>query len=84
VVQLHVAGHTRHATHIVDTHVGPVEDAVWDLLGDAWLRAGGASVLLEWDMDIPPFEVVHREALRATEAIERARRRTRTGNEAAQ
>jgi uncharacterized protein (UPF0276 family) len=74
VVQLHVAGHTRHATHIVDTHIGPVETNVWDLLGEAWHRAGGASVLLEWDAEIPPFEEVHAEALRANEAIERARR----------
>jgi uncharacterized protein (UPF0276 family) len=74
VVQLHVAGHTRHATHIVDTHIGPVEPNVWDLLGEAWLRAGGVSVLLEWDAEIPPFEQVHAEALRANDAIERARR----------
>jgi uncharacterized protein len=75
VVQLHVAGHTRHATHIVDTHIGPVESCVWDLLGEAWQRAGGVSVLLEWDAEIPPFEEVHAEALRANDAIERARRR---------
>ncbi len=60
VVQLHVAGHTRHATHIVDTHIGPVDRSVWDLLGDAWRRAGGVSVLLEWDAEIPPFEQVPR------------------------
>ena len=69
VVQLHVAGHTRHATHIVDTHIGPVEDDVWRLLGEAWRRAGGVSVLLEWDAEIPSFEETHREALRATEFI---------------
>ena len=74
VVQLHVAGHTRHATHIVDTHIGPVETSVWDLLGEAWHRAGGVSVLLEWDAEIPPFEQVHAEALRANDAIARARR----------
>ncbi len=84
VVQLHVAGHTRHATHIVDTHVGPVVPEVWDLLGDAWVRAGGVSVLLEWDTDIPPFEEVHREALRASDAIDRAQRRASSPSEAAQ
>jgi uncharacterized protein (UPF0276 family) len=73
VVQLHVAGHTNNGTHIVDTHVGPVIDAVWDLLGDAHRRAGGASVLLEWDADIPSFEETHEEALRARSAIARAR-----------
>jgi uncharacterized protein len=82
VVQLHVAGHTRHATHIVDTHIGPVESSVWDLLGEAWQRAGGVSVLLEWDAEIPPFEQVHAEALRANGAIERARRRSLAPREA--
>ncbi len=83
VVQLHVAGHTRHATHIVDTHIGPVEQTVWDLLGEAWWRAGGASVLLEWDAEIPPFEAVHAEALRARDAIEAARSRREPMAEAA-
>jgi uncharacterized protein (UPF0276 family) len=69
VVQLHVAGHTNHGTHIVDTHVGPVIDTVWRLLGEAWRRAGGASVLLEWDAEIPSFEETHAEALRAKEFI---------------
>ncbi|MGA7123004.1 MAG: DUF692 domain-containing protein [Polyangiaceae bacterium] len=69
VVQLHVAGHTNHGTHIIDTHVGPVEDDVWKLLGTAWQRAGGASVLLEWDAEIPGFDETHAEALRAREFI---------------
>jgi uncharacterized protein (UPF0276 family) len=65
VVQLHVAGHTDHGTHIVDSHIGPVVDDVWRLLGQAYRLAGGVSVLLEWDAEIPSFEEVHAEALRA-------------------
>ncbi len=72
VVQLHVAGHTHHQTHIVDTHIGPVPDEVWRLFGDAWARAGGVSSLLEWDAEIPSFEETHGEALRAKEFIARA------------
>jgi uncharacterized protein (UPF0276 family) len=72
VVQFHVAGHTNHRTHLIDTHIGPVIDPVWELLGEAYGSAGGASVLLEWDAEIPPFEEVHREALRANEFIGRA------------
>jgi uncharacterized protein (UPF0276 family) len=70
VVQIHVAGHTDHGTHIVDTHIGPVVDPVWKLLGEAHRRAGGASVLLEWDAEIPDFETTHAEALRAHEFID--------------
>ena len=69
VVQIHVAGHTDEGTHCVDTHIGPVVDPVWELLGEAWHRAGGASVLLEWDAEIPDFPTTHAEALRAKEFI---------------
>jgi uncharacterized protein (UPF0276 family) len=53
-------------THIVDTHIGPVIDPVWDLARNAYRRGPGTSLLLEWDAEIPPFEEVHREALKAT------------------
>jgi len=69
VVQFHVAGHTDHGTHIIDSHIGPVVDPVWRLLAIAHERAQGASVLLEWDAEIPSFEVTHAEALRAREFI---------------
>jgi uncharacterized protein (UPF0276 family) len=73
VVQFHVAGHANNGTHCIDTHVGPVIDPVWDLLGDAYARTGGASVLLEWDAEIPSFDEVHADALRAETVIARGR-----------
>ena len=69
VVQFHVAGHTNHGTHIIDSHIGPVIEPVWRLLGEAHARAGGASVLLEWDAEIPSFEETHAEALRARDYV---------------
>jgi hypothetical protein len=69
VVQLHVAGHTDNGTHVIDTHIGPVLDTVWKLAGDAHARAGGASLLLEWDAQIPTFEETFAEALRARDFI---------------
>jgi len=69
VVQFHTAGHTDNGTHCVDTHIGPVRAEVWALLGEAWHRAGGASVLLEWDAEIPDFATTWHEALRAEDAI---------------
>ncbi len=70
VVQMHVAGHTHQGTHIVDTHIGPVIEPVWELAREAYRRVQGASLLLEWDAEIPPFEEVHREALKATVFVE--------------
>lgn len=72
VVQIHVAGHTRADGHLVDTHVGPVPDPVWRLLGEAFRLGADASVLLEWDSEIPSFEVV-REVLKARRFIGAAR-----------
>lgn len=67
VVQLHLAGHQHCGTHIVDTHDQPVCGGVWELFRMAWQRTGGASTLLEWDGNVPSFERVHEEVLRARE-----------------
>jgi uncharacterized protein (UPF0276 family) len=67
VVQFHLAGHTNHGTHIVDTHDDHVIDAVWDLYRFAAQRST-ASTLVEWDAKIPPLEVVHAEVLKARAA----------------
>ncbi len=65
IVQFHIAGHTHCGTHIIDTHDHPVIDPVWNLYRLAHQLTGGASTLLEWDAQIPPFEVVHAEVLKA-------------------
>lgn len=65
VVQLHVAGHQHCGTHIIDTHDRPVRPEVWELYRLAWARSGGASTLLEWDGEIPPFADCHGELLKA-------------------
>jgi len=69
VVQLHVAGHTDHGTHAIDTHIGPVPDPVWRLLARARELGADASVALEWDAEIPSFETVARDALKAEQAL---------------
>ena len=65
VLQYHLAGHTNHGTHIIDTHNDHVIERVWQLYQRSIQRTGNVSTLLEWDADIPAFEVVHREALKA-------------------
>lgn len=75
VVQIHVAGHFDAGTHLVDTHIGPVPDPVWNVLANAWKLGARAPVLLEWDAEIPPLDVVHRDALRAEKFIAEAARR---------
>lgn len=65
VVQIHLAGHTDKGTHCIDTHDGRVIDAVWELYADVQKRAGNRATLLEWDAEIPSFDEVHAEALKA-------------------
>jgi uncharacterized protein (UPF0276 family) len=72
VAYVHVAGHTNHGTHLLDTHIGPVIDPVWKLFGLAQRLSGGRSTLLEWDEEIPAFPVVHREVLKARKHLEAA------------
>ncbi len=65
VCQYHLAGHTHKGTHILDTHSDHVVDPVWQLYGHTLRHVGLRATLLEWDADIPPFEVVHQEVLKA-------------------
>lgn len=65
VVQYHLAGHTNLGTHIIDSHDGHVIDEVWDLFGYACSRTGPVATMVEWDANIPAFDIVHAEALAA-------------------
>ena len=67
VVQMHLAGPSEQPDgSLLDTHDSPVRDAVWALYAEA-CRRGGVDIptLIEWDAKIPPFDVVHAEALKA-------------------
>jgi uncharacterized protein (UPF0276 family) len=72
IVQLHLAGHTNLGTHIIDTHRGPVIDAVWDLYQELIRLAGPITTLIEWDDEIPEFATVLAEAERAKRLAEHA------------
>lgn len=67
VVQIHLAGHTDKGTHCIDTHTGHTIEPVWRLYAEVMRRAGSIATMVEWDQDIPEFEVVHAEVLRARE-----------------
>jgi uncharacterized protein (UPF0276 family) len=65
VAQIHIAGHSKFEKYILDTHDHPVLDPVWSLYARANERCGPTATLLEWDDNIPSFEEVHNEALKA-------------------
>ncbi len=70
VGQFHLAGHSDHGTHLLDTHDAPVTGAVWELYRSAVRRFGSVPALVEWDDHVPELEVVVEESRRAR-AIEK-------------
>jgi len=67
VWQFHLAGHSDKGKYLLDTHDHPVPDPVWDLYALAVERFGPVSALVEWDDNIPDFERLEAESLRARE-----------------
>ncbi len=65
VVQMHLAGHTEKGTYVLDTHAGPVAGEVWSLYRRAISRCGAVSTLVEWDDEIPEWDVLAAEAAKA-------------------
>lgn len=65
VVQIHLAGHTDKGRYVLDTHSDHVRDEVWSLYRRAIARAGAVSTLVEWDDDIPAWDVLSAEAEKA-------------------
>ena len=65
VGQIHIAGHSVYENYIIDTHDHPVCPPVWKLYEAAIKLCGPTNTLLEWDSQIPSFDEVHREALKA-------------------
>jgi uncharacterized protein (UPF0276 family) len=65
IVQMHIAGHQHCGDYIIDTHDRNVLADVWQLFTQAWQLTGGVATLLEWDSQIPEFEVYHAELLKS-------------------
>ena len=65
VGELHVAGHLDCGDIVIDDHGSRVDEAVWALYRHALDRFGAVPVLVEWDTDVPSFEVLLDEVSRA-------------------
>ena len=68
VMQFHLAGHRDHGSYLLDTHDHPIRSEVWALYEYAVRRFGRVPTLVEWDDNIPGFEVL---AAAADEARQR-------------
>ncbi|MCB9253824.1 MAG: DUF692 domain-containing protein [Bdellovibrionaceae bacterium] len=61
VGQFHLAGHSQREGYLLDSHIGPVPEPVWDLFRYTLARVGSRASLLEWDEEIPSLEVLLEE-----------------------
>ncbi len=76
VGEVHLAGHaTEHHDHgplLIDDHGSVVSHATWQLFERFAERAGPCPVLIEWDTNVPEFDVLMTEAAIADAIIRRA------------
>ncbi len=76
VGEIHLAGHAEQADDegdllLIDSHDGPVADAVWRLFDIVIGRCGPISTLVEWDSAIPDWPVLRAEAAAAQAILDR-------------
>ena len=65
VWQFHLANHSDRDGYKFDDHRGAVPPEVWALYEDALRRYGAVSTVIEWDEDVPAWEVLRDEAATA-------------------
>jgi len=65
VAQFHLAGHSDHGSYLLDSHDHPIRAEVWALYQHAVRRFGRVPTLIEWDDNIPDFEVLAAAAAEA-------------------
>ena len=71
-MQFHLAGHSDHGSYLLDTHDHPIRPEVWALYEHAVRRFGRVPTLIEWDDNIPEFEVLAAAADEARRRCESA------------
>lgn len=74
VGEIHLAGFAELADEtgasiLIDTHDSTVREVVWALYARAIARTGPVPTLIEWDNNIPVWDVLFAEAKRADRAI---------------
>jgi uncharacterized protein (UPF0276 family) len=65
--QIHLAGHSVEGDLLIDTHDDQVRPEVWQLYAEAVALIGARATMIEWDAQVPAFEVLEGELARAAE-----------------
>lgn len=77
VKEIHVGGHVLdHDDHgaplLIDTHGAATSSEVWHLLAYTLTKSGPKPLLVEWDNDVPDWDVLHAEACLADRVLTNA------------
>jgi uncharacterized protein (UPF0276 family) len=70
VKQMHLAGHLRSDGILIDNHGAAIAEEVWDLYRAAVKRFQNTPTLIEWDLNIPGFDVLYAESRKAQSILE--------------
>ncbi len=71
VKEIHLAGYQEERGYLFDTHGQRVHPPVWELYRRALRILGPVPTLIEWDTDIPAFDVLLEEAAAAQAELDR-------------
>lgn len=69
VREIHLAGYEEQDNYLFDTHGYRVHPPVWELYKETIRHLGPVPTLIEWDTDIPEFEVLVDEADKAQKIL---------------
>ncbi len=72
--EIHLAGYAQADDWVIDDHGSRVRPAVWDAYRHALRRFGAVPTLIEWDTDVPAFEVLLQEADLAARCVRQVAR----------
>lgn len=70
VRQIHLAGYSTRENYLLDTHGERVHEPVWQLYQAAIARFGAVPTLIEWESNVPDFDVVKSEADKANDYLQ--------------
>lgn len=80
VGEVHLAGHAEQTDDegdklLIDSHDGPVSDPVWSLYESIIAKTGPIPTLVEWDSEIPEWDILKGEAKAAQAILNRHRQK---------
>jgi hypothetical protein len=73
VKEIHLAGHSLQGSVRIDDHGSRVCDDVWNLYQKAITLFGPVPTLIEWDTNVPEWEVLRAEAAKAQTILDSVR-----------